>query len=72
MAAKPSANVIAHAAAAIRTQWSAVWPHIGQDLRRACVDQRVTVAAVAQDADTVSVEWMDALRDALHREMGTI
>lgn len=72
MATKPSPNVIAHAADAIRAQWSAVWPHIGQDLRRACVDQRVTVAAVARDADAVSVEWMDALRDALHREMGTI
>lgn len=67
---KPSTNVVSSSAAAIRAQWAGVWMHIGPDLRRACVDQRVLVASTSQASEFVSVDWMDSLRDALYREFG--
>ena len=55
----------------IRAQWGAVWPHLGPDIRSALVDARVTVAVTSLDRDAGSIEWVDSLRDRLHRAMRT-
>ena len=55
----------------IRSQWNAVWPHLGPDIRSALVDARVAVAVTGLDRDAVEVAWVDALRDDLHRIMST-
>lgn len=66
-----SRSVIDLHAAAIRKEWGAIWPHLGRDLHSALVDARVTVALSALDRENAATAAIDALREALHREMKT-
>ena len=68
---RPSPAVALYHTQQIRSQWGAVWPHLGPDIRSALVDARVAVAVVALDREVVEVAWVDALRDDLHRIMST-
>ena len=66
---RPAPATVLYHVEQIRSQWNAVWPHLGPDIRSALVDARVAVAVTGLDRDAVAVAWVDALRDDLHRIM---
>ena len=68
---RPAPATVLYHVEQIRSQWNAVWPHLGPDIRSALVDARVAVAVTGLDRDAVEVAWVDALRDDLHRIMST-